>query len=150
MHILRGFYPGVDRSMRKIRYVVGEVEGDLNLEFGERVIFAGNCTRWEGRIDGRRVAIEGSYRTAGEVDEGRTASNDMLLKVGEALLRTALNRRSRYLHVKGCPVSVAEHVFYFASLGKTGNPLFDPRLLIPNTAAYGAMRASRFLNRWRV
>jgi len=150
MHILRGFYPGVDRSMRKIRYVVGEVEGDLNLEPGERVIFAGNCTRWEGRIDGRRVAIEGSYRTAGEVDEGRTASNDMLLKVGEALLRTALNRRSRYLHVKGCPVSVAEHVFYFASLGKTGNPLFDPRLLIPNTAAYGAMRANRFLNRWRV
>jgi uncharacterized protein (DUF362 family) len=149
VHILRGFYPGVDRSMRKIRYVVGEVEGDLNLAPDERVIFAGDCTRWEGRIDGRPVRIEGGYRSAGEVDEARTASNDMLLKVGQAMLHAALKKGSRYLHVKGCPVSVAEHVFYFAALGKTGNPLFDPRLLVPNTAAYGAMRIHRFLNRWR-
>ncbi len=148
MHILRGFNPGVDREMRKIRYVVGAVDGPIELDPGERVIFAGNCTRWEGVIDGERVRIEGSYKCPGEVDETKTASNDMLLKVGQSLARSAWNRRSRWIHIKGCPVSVAEHVFFFAALGKTGNPLMDPKLLVPNTAAYWGMRAHRLWNRF--
>ena len=39
MHIFRGFYPDVDKDMHKVRYVVGKVDGPLNLEDGERVLF---------------------------------------------------------------------------------------------------------------
>ncbi|MCU0560874.1 MAG: DUF362 domain-containing protein [Desulfobacterales bacterium] len=147
MHILRGFTPEVDRRMGRIRYVVGAVEGPLELAPGEKVIFAGRCTRWQGRINGRRVSIQGSYCSAGEVDEAATASNDMLLKVGQALARSALRLGRPYVHLQGCPVSVAEHVFTLASLGRIGNPLFDRRLLWPNLAAYAAMRSHRLLNR---
>ncbi len=148
MHILRGFTPDVDRRMGKIRYVVGAVEGPLDLAPGEKVIFAGRCTRWKGRIDGRKVEIDSSYRPPGDVDEAKAFSNDMLLKIGEAVARSALIGRRPWIHLQGCPVSVAEHVFYLASLGKIANPLFDRRLLVPNLAAYAAMRTHRFINRF--
>jgi len=34
------------------------VEGPLDLDEGERVIFAGNCTSWKGKIDGKDVNIK--------------------------------------------------------------------------------------------
>ncbi len=150
MHIFRGFYPNVDKEMGKIRYVVGKVDGPLNLADDERVIFAGSCTAWEGKIDGKNVKIESNYKTSDEVDEKKTKSNDMVLKIGSAMAHTLINRSSRYIHAQGCPLSVAEHVFYFSSLGKISNPLFDPRLLIPNSIAYGKMRLNRFVNRFSV
>lgn len=149
MHILRGFFPDVDRDMNKVRYVVGKVNGPLNLEDGERVLFVGNCTSWEGEINGQRVKIESRYKTAKEVDERKTESNDMLLKMGAALVHTIANRSSSYIHLKGCPVSVAQHVNYLSSIGNTGNVNLDPRLAVSNTIAYSGMRINRFINRFR-
>ena len=148
MHIFRSFFPDVDKEMKKVRYVVGEVKGPLNLEDDERVIFAGDCTSWEGEIDGKHVKIENTYKTTHEVDEKKTKSNDMLLKIGSALGKTFIKRKSRYIHAKGCPVSVADHVNYLSSIGKIKNVNFDSRLLIPVTIAYWKMRANRFLNRF--
>jgi uncharacterized protein (DUF362 family) len=147
MHIFRGFYPGIDREMQKVRYVVGDVRGPLDLEEGERVIFAGNCTRWRGEIDGQPVVIDSAYRSPGEVSEDRTPSNDMVLKISQNLLRAARNRSSRYIHAPGCPVSVAEHVNYLSALGKIKNVNFDPKLLFAVNAAYWKMRTNRFINR---
>jgi len=148
MHIFRTFYPNTEKRMKKIHYVVGKVEGPLALEGDERVIFTGSCTSWEGRIDGEAVKIESSYKTASEVDERSTKSHDMLLKMSKALWNCAKNRSSRYVHVKGCPVSVAEHVHYVSALGKIRNPNLEPWLMIPVYIAYWRMRASRFLNRF--
>lgn len=146
MHIFRGFDPGVDRQMGKLRYVVGQVEGPLDLEPDERVIFAGDCTCWEGKIDGQTVKIDSCYRSSNQVDESRTPSYDMLAKVGRAITHAALNRGSRWIRIKGCPVSVAEHVHYFAAFGKISNPMFDPRLLLPITLDYTRMRLGRLYN----
>jgi hypothetical protein len=41
--------------MKKNPCGVGMVEGPLNLEAEERVIFAGNCTSWEGNLAGEKV-----------------------------------------------------------------------------------------------
>jgi len=147
MHIFRGFYPDVEKEMKKVHYVVGRVEGPLNLKEGERVLFAGDCTSWEGEIDGKPVKIEGRYRTTSQVDEKKTRSNDMLLKATSALWDCFRNRKSGYLRAKGCTVSVADHVHYMSALGKIGNVNFDPRLLIPANVAYWRMRLGRFWNR---
>ena len=149
MHILRGFFPGVDKEMSKVRYVVGKVDGSLDLEDGERVIFVGDCTSWEGEINGQHVKIESSYKTTKDVDERKTKSNDMLLKMGKALAHNIANRSSSYIHLKGCPVSVAQHVNYISSIGNTGNVNLDPRLAVPNTIAYTGMRINRFINRFK-
>jgi uncharacterized protein (DUF362 family) len=148
MHIFRGFNPDVDRQMQKVRYVVGKVDGPLNLAKGERVIFAGECTSWEGEIDGESVKIESSYKTADDVDEKKTNSNDMLLKTTTAILHSLWKRRSRYIHARGCPLSVAQHVNYLSAMAKIKNPNFDPRLFIPVNIAYWQMRFFRFLNRF--
>jgi hypothetical protein len=134
--------------MQKVRYVVGKVDGPLNLAPGERVIFAGNCTSWEGDIDGERVKIESSYKTTEEVNVKKTASNDMLLKTGTAMAHSLWKRSSRYIHARGCPLSVAGHVNYLSAMAKIKNPNFGPRLLIPINIAYWQMRFFRFLNRF--
>ena len=148
VHIFRGFNPDVDKEMQKVRYVVGKVNGPLNLAEGERVIFAGDCTSWEGEIDGQPVKIESSYKTTGDVDIKKTASNDMLLKTATAIAHVLWRRKSRYIHVKGCPLSVAQHVNYMSAMAKIKNPNFDPRLLIPINMAYWQMRFFRFFNRF--
>jgi uncharacterized protein (DUF362 family) len=149
MHIFRGFFPDVDKDMNKVRYVVGKVDGPLNLEKDERVIFVGNCTSWEGEINGETVKIESSYKTSKDVDENKTKSNDMLLKMGTTIAHNLANRSSSYIHLKGCPVSVAQHVNYLATIGKITNPNLDPKLAVPNTLAYAGMRINRFINRFK-
>jgi hypothetical protein len=138
----------VNQEMKKVRYVVGRLEEPLDLDDGERVIFAGNCTSWKGRINGQDVKIEGNYKTTREVDEKKTKSNDMLLKTFSALLHCFKNRSSPYIHAKGCPVSVADHVHYLSSIGKIRNVNLDSRMLIPVNIAYWQMRVNRFLNKF--
>ena len=147
MHIFRGFNPDVEKSMKKIHYVVGHVEGPLDIRGDETVIFAGDCTSWEGRIDGKRVAIRGSYTPRWKKDVTKTRSNDMLLKILNSLWLCLKQRGSKYLHVKGCPISVAEHVNYLATIGKISNPNFDPRMVLQVNMAYWQMRINRFKNR---
>lgn len=149
VHIFRSFYPGADKTMGKVRFVVGKVDEPLDLAEGERVIFAGNCTAWQGKIDGKPVKIESSYKTHKEVDEKKTKSNDMLLKIIQSLWNCFRNRSSRYIHARGCPLSVAEIVNYLSAVGKIKNPNFDSRVLIPVNIAYLKMRFNRFINRFR-
>jgi hypothetical protein len=144
MHILRNFFPDVDKTMKKIRYVVGSIEGSLDLETDERVIFAGNCTQWEGVLRGRPVKIESSYQPFDKVNQNHPPSNDMLLKTLGAFQTCLKGRNAPFIHARGCPVSVADHVNYLAYLGAVPNPNFDSRLLFQLTASYLQMRLNRF------
>jgi len=146
MHIIRAFFPDIEKDMKKVRYVVGRIDGPLELEDDEKVIFAGACTSWEGKINGEDVRIESDYKTTREVDEKKTKSNDMLLRTTKTLWNCLRNGNSRYVHVKACPISVADHVHYLSAVAKIKNVNFDPRLLIPVNIAYWQMRANRFLN----
>jgi len=148
MHIILGFQPDVARKMGRVRYVVGRVEGPLDLEAGERVIFAGACTSWRGRIDGREVVIESSYRSPAQVDARRAGSNDLLLKMSAALWKCFRSGSLRYIHAPACPVSVADHVNYLSFLGGVSNPNFDRRLFLPLARSYLAMRLHRAANRF--
>ena len=147
MHIFKGYYPNVNREMKKVRYVVGKIDEPLELGEDERVIFVGDCTRWEGRINGGHVKIESSYKPPREVDERKTKSNDMLLKTWKTLWSCFKQKNSRYIHAKGCPVSVGDHVHYLSAIAKIKNVNFDPRMLIPLNVAYWKMRTNRALNR---
>jgi uncharacterized protein (DUF362 family) len=148
IHIFREFNPDVDHQMRKLRYVVGKIDEPLDLDKDERVIFAGDCTCWQGKIDGKAVKIEAGYKTVTEVNVKKTASNDMLLKTVSTLVHALKKRSSRYIHARGCPVSVAQHVNYVSAVANIKNPIFDRRLLFPVILAYVQMRFFRFLNRF--
>ena len=147
MHIFKGYYPNVNKEMKKVRYVVGRVNEPVELDEDERVIFAGDCTNWEGRINGDHVKIEGNYRSPKDVDERKTKSNDMLLKTWKTLWSCFRQKKSRYIHARGCPVSVGDHVHYLSAIGKIKNVNFDQRMLLPLNIEYWKMRTNRALNR---
>jgi len=147
MEINREAFPDVDRTMKKIMYVIGDVDEPIEVDRETRVLFAGDCTRWKGRIDGKDVVIEGAYKTAAEVDEKKTRSNDMILRTLKAMVKMLKNRKSRYIHVRGCPVSVADHIHYLSLLGKIKNANFLPYLVVPINVAYLKMRLSRAFHR---
>ena len=147
MHIFKGYFPNVNREMKKVRYIVGKFDEPLDLDPDEKVIFAGDCTCWQGRINGKNVNIESSYKSPKEVDEHNTQSNDMLLKTWKTLWACFKQKNLGYIHAKGCPVSVGDHVHYLSSIGKIKNVNFDPRMLIPLNIAYWKMRTNRLLNR---
>lgn len=147
MEINREAFPDVDRTMKKITYVIGEVNEPLEIDDDTRVFFAGDCTGWKGRIDGKDVAIEKHYRTLKEVDEKKTRSNDMILRTLKAMVKMLKNRKSRYIRVRGCPVSVADHIHYLSLLGRIKNANFLPYLVVPVNVAYVKMRLFRAFHR---
>jgi uncharacterized protein (DUF362 family) len=147
VHIFRGFYPDIDERMKKIRYVVGEVNGDLGIEDGEKVLFVGSCTKWQGSLNGDAIDIRGNYRSPSQVDERKTSSNDMVLKIVGASWKALKNRNKKYVHVEGCPVSVGQHVTYLSSLAGIPDVNFDRRLVVGVNIAYWQMRINRLLNR---
>jgi uncharacterized protein (DUF362 family) len=149
MHICKAYYPDVYTEMQKTRYVAGKLDGPLDLEEDEKVLFVGDCCSWQGRINGEDVKIESSYRSPSEVDERKTKSNDLHLKTGKTLWSCFRQRKSRYLRAKGCPVSVGDHIHYLSATAKINNFNFDPRMLMPVNIAYFKMRVNRFLNRLR-
>jgi uncharacterized protein (DUF362 family) len=149
MHIFKTYYPDVFSSMAKIKYVVGKVEGPIELAPDERLIFMGDCTSWEGEIDGKRVRIESSYKRLSNDEANRPPSNDMIRKILGSFIHCLRNRSSRYIHAPGCPVSVAAHINYLSFLGNIPNVNFDMRSLIPVNVAYWQMRFNRFWNNLR-
>ncbi len=146
IHIARQYTPGLEGSMKKVRYVVGNYNGPLDLDDDERVLFVGDCCKWQGNINGERVKIEGDYKTTALVSALNTESNDMIKKILGSILHCIWNRNSRYIYAKGCPVSVGQHVNYLSSLGKFPNANFDRKNFVPVNVAYWQMRALRFWN----
>ncbi len=147
IHMTRTIVPSVENNMKKIRYVVGKVEGPLNLEKDESVIFAGDCTSWQGEIDGKEIKIESRYKSPGEVDETKTRSNDMLVKLVSALSNLAKNMGKRYIRAEGCPVSVGDHIHYLSFKGGFKNINFSPRLVFPYILQYMVMWIFKIKNR---
>lgn len=146
MHIYKGFFPDVDHKMKKIRYVVGNVESPLEVGEDERVLFVGSCTKYKGSVNGDQVEIQGDYKTTSEVDAASPRSNDMIRKILGAKIHALMNRGSKYIHVDGCPVSVGQHVTYLSALGKVPDVNFDQRFVVGVNVAYWQMRINRFLS----
>jgi hypothetical protein len=147
IHIYKTSQPEILDKMHKIRYVVGNVTDDLNLEKGEKVLFTGDCASFNGRINGDHVHIESKYKSSHQVDERHTKSNDMIRKTFLALKNVLFNRNKNYLRAHGCPVSVGDHVHYISSLGGIRNMNFNPKLVFSVNLAYIQMRIHRFINR---
>lgn len=149
MHIFKQYNDNAYQTIEKVHYVVGKIEGPIEFDDDEKIIFAGDCTEWEGTIDGEHVKIESTYKSPHEVDETKTKGNDMLKKNILPPLNLMKNRNSRYIHMKGCPASAGDHVHYLSGLGKLPNPNFDKRMVFGVNASYMRMQTGKFLNRFR-
>ena len=149
IHIYKTSQPEVLNDIHSIRYVVGNVTEDLNLRKGEKVLFAGDCVSFNGKINGTPIKIVSNYKSTQQVNERHTKSNDMIKKTFLALKNVFLNRNKDYLRAHGCPVSVGDHVHYVSSLGNIRNMNFNLKLVFGVNRAYFLMRLHRFINKFR-
>ena len=146
VHIYKSAQPDILKSMKKVRYIAGKIEGDISLDNDERILFAGDCASFNGRINGKKVNIPSLYQGLKKGDEHHTKSNDMIRKTIQTLSKTFMQKNKPYIRAKGCPVSVGDHVHYISSLGKVKNMNFHPDLVFGVNLAYLKMRFNRFKN----
>jgi len=146
IHIYKSTQPTVLNDIKKIRYVVGQIDGDLELKDNERVLFVGDCMSFKGKINGSVTEISSTYKTTDQVDVYHTKSNDMLKRTFLAIKNVVKNKRKKYIRAQGCPVSVGDHIHYLSGLGGIRNMNLHPKLVTGVNLAYMQMRIKRFLN----
>jgi uncharacterized protein (DUF362 family) len=131
-----------DRKLPRIHLVFGRYEGALDIAYGEKVVFVGDCVEWDGKIDGELVQIRSKYVDRSGLDPHEAKHKDVyarMLKMAGAL-RTL--KTKPWIRLEGCPVSVGELILLLAELGGINNPYFDPRSVVGFNRAYLEWRAS--------
>ena len=136
IEILRVFDEATDDKMPPVHIVFGHYEGPIDANPGEKVVFIGDCARFEGTIAGQPVQIQSRYvdRSAKEPLEAKHEDIfEKMVKVGYTMWR---NRKQDVIRLAGCPVSVAEQALALVNLGGLKNPYFDPKISVDFTNCY--------------
>jgi hypothetical protein len=149
IEILRLADPQCDAKLPRIHLVFGDYRGPLDVGYGEKVVFIGDCCQWEGNLGGSTLKIESLYRDRSTLDPHTAQHSDVyarMLRMGK-VLREGKDRP--YLRVPGCPVSVGDLVLLLAELGGIKNPYFDRRQVVGFNLSYLAWRSSSLWRRLR-
>ena len=147
IEVLRLFDERCDQLLPRLHFVFGKYDGPLDIQYGEKVVFVGDCTEWSGQVGQAPLRIKSLYRNRSTKDPHTISDEDLyakLLRV-RGLLKAA--RHQPHLRLEGCPVSVAELILVLAELGKTKNPYFEPRQVLRFNHAYLAWRITTLAQR---
>ena len=147
IEVLRLFDPGCDTRMPRLHFVFGKYQGPLDVSYGEKVVFVGDCAEHESRIGEQLVQIKSRYQDRSTLVPEDAKNADIYSKILEVARRVRAARHEPYLRLDGCPVSVAELILVLAELGGAKNPYFSPREVLRFNAAYLAQRANK-LAQW--
>ena len=131
IEIIREFQPGVYDTMRPMHIVFGAYDGPLEPEEGEKVVFMGDCACWKGKLRGEPVDVPSIYVERGHKNPHHASMTDIFVKMIKVYWAMFKQRNTPYLRIPGCPVSVAEQVLALASYGRTSNPYFHPKTVVP-------------------
>jgi uncharacterized protein (DUF362 family) len=134
IEILRVADEQCDRKLPRIHMVFGDYKGPLDVSYGEKVIFVGDCVSWEGELGGELVKIRSKYKDRAELDPHDAKHKDVYARMAKMALKLREAREKPYVRVEGCPVSIGELMFLVAELGGLKNPYFDKRALYFNQA----------------
>lgn len=122
VEILRLFDADFDEKIPHMHVVFGAYDGPIDVKPGEKVVFIGDCAKFEGTLGDKLVSVKSLYRDRATKDPHEAKHDDILAKIFSvrATLRDA--RDEPFVRLQGCPVSVAEQVLALVMLGGTKNP----------------------------
>lgn len=149
IEVLRLYDKECDKKLPKIHLVFGHYKGPLDISYGEKVVFIGDCVSWEGMLGGELVQISDKYKGRDTKDPYTAEHQDMYAKMAKTSLHLLEAKTRPWIRLEGCPVSVAELVLLLSELGGIQNPYFDPGQAIGFNRAYIAWRAATTLKRLR-
>lgn len=147
IEVLRVYDADCDAKMRRMHIVFGKYEGPLDVSYGEKILFVGDCAEFHGEVGGRPLTIESLYRDRSELDPTQAPELDIYAKMANVLLQAQKALHEPYLRLRGCPVSVAELILALSILGGVKNPYLSPEEAVRFTSQYVARRAARGLQR---
>ena len=147
IEILRLYDKECDAKMPRLHVVFGAYEGRIDARPGEKVVFIGDCARWEGQIGDKLIKIESLYRDRGTRDPYVAKHDDIFVKMASVTAKVTMNRNEPTLRLEGCPVSVAEQVLALVSLGKTNNPYLSAVEAVRFNKGYLAWRGNTIAKR---
>ena len=142
IEILRIYDRQTDQKLPPIHIVFGRYEGQIPAQEGEKVIFMGDCSSFDGDIAGRSIHMPSIYEDRASWDPLELTDEGIYNKMAKVSLRLWKDRKDQVLRMSGCPVSVAEQALVLISLGKLKNPYFDPTQAVPFVSTYFS-RATR-------
>ena len=144
IEMLRAYDKDCDKKMPKMHVVFGAYEGPIDAKPGEKVVFIGDCARWEGKIAGsdKLVKIESLYRDRSTKDPYDAEADDIYVKLKNVTQKVHAARKDQVVRLQGCPVSVAEQLLTLVSLGGIKNPYLDPAEAMRFNNAYMGWKAS--------
>lgn len=146
IEVIRLFDQQADERMPRLHFVFGAYRGELDISYGEKVVFVGDCVEFEGRIGGELVQIRSKYRDRSSLNPVAAQHDDIYAKMLRVTRELARARDAPFVRLEGCPVSVAELILVLASLGKTKNPYFDPAEILKFNRSYLATQVERALS----
>ena len=149
IEVLRLYDEKCDAKMPNIHLVFGKYDGPLELGYGEKVIFVGDCVEWEGTIGGDLVQIRNKYVDRKELDPYKATHKDVYGRMLKMTNKLRELKSKPWTRLEGCPVSVGELILVLAELGGIQNPYFDKRQIVGFNRSYLAWRGSSAWKRMR-
>ncbi|MBX3215341.1 MAG: DUF362 domain-containing protein [Labilithrix sp.] len=131
-----------DRKLPRIHLVFGKYEGALDVGYGEKVIFVGDCVEWNGKLDGELVQIRSKYVEREDLDPYDAKHKDVYARMVRMANKLRELKAKPWIRLEGCPVSVGELILLLAELGGINNPYFDRRAVVGFNRSYLAWRAT--------
>jgi hypothetical protein len=140
IEVLRLYDQECDQKMARMHIVFGDYKGPLDLRYGEKVIFVGDCVKFHGEVGGELVSVESLYRDRSTLDPTQAPNPDIYLKMVSVLKKVEQARNRPFLRLEGCPVSVAELILALSMLGGVNNPYLSPQEAVRFTKHYVTWR----------
>src|SRR5262249_42282524 len=92
IEILRPYDKPTESKMPRLHVVFGAYDGPIDAKPGEKVVFIGDCARWEGKVGDKFVKVESLYRDRSTKDPYGAKHDDIYAKMASVTAKLALNR----------------------------------------------------------
>lgn len=142
IEILRLFDANCDEKMPRMHVVFGAYDGPIDAAPGEKVIFMGDCAKWQGELQGKLVQISSKYKDRATKDPYTAKADDIYVKSYSVMKKLKATAKDDYVRFEGCPVSVAEQVLALVELGGIKSPFLNPENAVENTKHYVMWRST--------
>jgi hypothetical protein len=147
VEILRLFDTELDAKMPRTHVVFGAYDGPIDAKPGEKVVFIGDCSTYDGEVAGKLVQIRSTYKPRDTKDPHTIAHDDIFAKMASVMMKLRAAKGEQVVRFEGCPVSVAEQVLMLVFLSGAKNPFFEPGESLAFNKAYLQWRGTMAMKR---
>jgi hypothetical protein len=147
IEILRLYDAECDAKMPRTHVVFGAYDGPIDAKPGEKVVFIGDCSTYDGEVAGKLVQIRSTYKPRDTKDPHTIAHDDIFAKMASVMMKLRAAKGEQVVRFEGCPVSVAEQVLMLVFLSGAKNPFFEPGESLAFNKAYLQWRGTMAMKR---